>query len=136
MCSRLAAVAASLLSFATAGEEPAPGWEALVEQGVQARREGRDADALERFQAAYALSQAPRALAQIGLAEQALGRWVDAELHLTAALAADGDSWIDQHRTSLSEALRFVGEHLATLDVVGPPGAEVRVDGRVVGTLP
>ena len=46
---------------------------------------------------------APRTLAQIALAEQALGRFVDAEAHLREALAAD-DAFIRRHRRLLETA--------------------------------
>jgi hypothetical protein len=51
----------------------------MVEKGVQLRREHRDAEALEQFRQADKLNPAPRIKAQIGLAEQALAQWVEAE---------------------------------------------------------
>lgn len=110
--------------------------EALIEEGVTLREQGRDADARERFERAYALSSSSRALAQLALAEQALGEWVKAHTHLTAALQAGG-SWIDQNRAPLERALERIGEHVAHLEVVGGvDGAEVRVNGEPAGVLP
>src|SRR3982751_2270792 len=68
--------------------------EPLIRRGIELRRAGRDAEALEQFRQANQLAPSPRAAAQIGLAEQALGRWLDADGHLRAALAAPSDPWI------------------------------------------
>lgn len=54
----------------------------LIEQGVSLREDGRDLEALELFQRAYRRSKSVRAPAQIALAHQALGRWIEAERHL------------------------------------------------------
>lgn len=122
---------------------PAPGLaqtadvNAMVHQGVELRRAHRDLEALEVFQQAWAVSRAPRVLAQIGFAELALGRWVDAEVHLVEALGAGQDPWIAEHRGLVVEALGDVGRHVGSLDVrANVPGAVVRVEGREVGALP
>ena len=109
----------------------------LVHDGLDLRRRRRDAEALTVFQRAWDLSHAPRERAQMGFAEQALGRWVDAELHLREARSASTDPWIVERAAVLNEALGEVARHLGTLDVhANVVGAEVRVDGRDVGTLP
>lgn len=87
-------VLASMIGVAPVRAQSA---ETLIDEGVQLREQGRDAGALERFQRAYAESRSARALAQVALAEQALGRWVDANAHLTEALAMGGE-WIETHR--------------------------------------
>lgn len=110
---------------------------AMIHQGVELRRERRDREALEVFQQAWEASHAPRVMAQIGFAELALGRWVDAEAHLIEAHSAATDPWIAEHRGLLEEAMRDVGQHVGSLDVRGNvAGAEVRVEGRRVGSLP
>jgi Flp pilus assembly protein TadD len=48
--------------------------DALDQHGIALRRQRRDAEALEEFRRSYALRPTPRTLAQIGFAEQALGR--------------------------------------------------------------
>lgn len=120
----------------SAGSAAAQTADALVDEGIRLREERRDAEALERFERAYELEPAPRTLAQIALAEQALARFAEAEAHLREALAAD-DPFIRRHRRLLEAALAEIGAHLADLRVTGgPPGATVSVAGREVGTLP
>ena len=114
--------------------------EALIKRGVELRRAGRDLEALEQFRRANEIAPSPRALAQIGLAEQALGRWPDAEQDITRALdAGQGprDPWIEKNRTTLEKSLVDIGEHVGSLEILGEPaGAEVVADGRVAGKLP
>lgn len=109
----------------------------LIKEGIALRRKGDDAGALEKFQQAHRLQESPRALAQMALAEQALGRWAAAHDHLVAALDGGGDAWIAKNRATLTESLRSVEQHVGKLDVLGQPaGAEIRVDGVLRGTLP
>lgn len=108
----------------------------LIDRGVDLRREGKDALALELFEEAYARSQSTRALAQVALAHQALGDWLRAEAQLTRALA-EGGPWIERNRAPLEGALKTIRERLAWLEVRGQPdGATVEANGRVVGQLP
>src|SRR5262245_52314219 len=79
--------------------------DALVERGLKLRRDRQDAAALALFQQAYEVRPAPRTRAQIALAEQALGKWLDAERDLQAALAAASDPWIASHHKTLQGAL-------------------------------
>src|SRR5262245_36591458 len=109
----------------------------LIKQGVDARRKQDDAAALELFTKAYAIRQSPRAVAQMGLAEIALGRWVKAEAHLEEALAATGDPWIKKNGKVLSDSLARVRQEVGLLEVLGgPAGAEVVIAGEPQGTLP
>lgn len=111
--------------------------DALVKEGVALRRAGDDLAALKKFEQANGIEQSPRTLSQMGLAEQALGRWGAADRHLRAALAGPSDAWIGKNRKSIEEALKTVEQHVGQLDVVGSPaGSEVRVDGELVGKLP
>ena len=73
----------------------------------------------------------------MGLAEQALGRWIDGEAHLARALEAGQDPWIAKYRGTLESSRAEIGKHLGSLYVTGgPEGAELRLDGQPVGTLP
>jgi hypothetical protein len=109
----------------------------LIATGVSLRHDGKDEEALAQFSRAYELSHGPHARAQMGLAEQALGRWDLAEAHLAEALTATNDAWIKKHRADLESALTEVRGHLGTLELSGGvPGAEVRVNGEPVARLP
>ncbi len=109
-----------------------------MEQGIALREASRDEDALGLFHQAYEVSQSLQALAQIALAEAALGRWVDAEAHLRQTLATPGaDPWVDQRRTVLEQELQRFDARLGRLTVLSSvPGATLRVNGRDIGALP
>jgi hypothetical protein len=110
---------------------------ALIRKGLDLRQKGQDEEALKEFRRAYELSQSARALAQIALAEQALGRWVEAESHLTEALTHTQESWISHNKKHLDQALNDIQGHLGSLELSGEakPGT-VKVDGVQVATLP
>lgn len=111
--------------------------ETLVREGVELRRLGRDADALDRFSRAYAADHSPIALAQMGLAEQALGRWVASETHVRGALAVHDNPWIEQNRGAIEQAYAVIARHIGELDVIGGvPGAVVAIGGERVGVMP
>jgi hypothetical protein len=130
-------IAASMLA-AFIGIGPAKGQppeaEVLTAQGIDLRREHKNAEALEVFRKAFAVAPSPRIQAQIGLAEQALGQWIEAETDIVAALRAEQDPWIGKNRGALEQALGVVLEHLGWIEVhANVPGAETRINGaRVV----
>jgi len=111
--------------------------EMLVQRGLRLRKAGDDAGALPEFQKAYQLAANPRTAAQLGLVEQALGRWDEAEGHLTIAIRSTGDPWVEKHRESLQSAMVIVRGHIGSVQIAGEPsGAEAYVNGRLVGRLP
>ncbi len=139
---------ACLLSHGASAAEPArPGnktdaadarstADGLIVQGIQLRREKRDAEALERFERAHQLAPSARGMAQIGLAELALSRFDLAETHLREALNAD-DDWVRRNRTTLERSLTAAGAHLGTVTVRTNVGdAELWLNGTRVGALP
>jgi len=111
-------IAASLLmgTRALAAEEP----EALIRQGIELRRKGDDARAHGYFKRAYELSKTPRAAAQLGLVDQAVGRFGEAEVLIGEALASN-DPWVQQHRATLEESLKAVRQRLGGIVVSGAP---------------
>lgn len=117
-----------------APEDPAA--EALIARGIELREKGKDDEALVLFRQAYAKSPTARARAQVALAEQALGLWVNAEADLAAALTDAEDPWITKHRSALEGALAIVRRRLGSLEVRGTEGAEVFLDGVRLGALP
>lgn len=128
---RAASLAAAMaLHPSLASAAPEGTTESYVEQGLELRRARRDEAALSAFERAYQTDARPMILAQIGLAEQALGRFVEAEQHLTQSLATT-DAWIDQHRATLEKALSVIAGRLSWLEIaVNAPGAELRVDAQ------
>jgi len=130
----LIAVAGSVLPAMGANAEDV---EAILKKGTDLRRQGRDAEALAEFQRAQRIQNSPRAMAQIALAEQALGLWQDASNHLGHALEQASDPWIAKNRPVLDSALSTIHEHLGAVEVAGTPaGAEILLDGIRVGNLP
>src|SRR5438046_3093385 len=87
-----------------------------IDAGLDLREKGKDREALEHFQKAYELSKGPRALAQMALAEQALGVWIDAEAHLKLALQSKEDKWIRGNRQVLEGALNVIQRRLGSLE--------------------
>jgi hypothetical protein len=113
-----------------------PRADALIQQGLDLRREGKPAEALELFQRAHAIAPSPRTFGQLGLVETSLQHWADADLHLSVSLANPDDAWIRKNRAFLEQALATSKQHIGELVVDGPAGAEVFVGGKSVGTLP
>lgn len=110
--------------------------EDLISKGVELRRRGQHERALELFRRAHAEDPSPRTLAQMGLAEQSLKRWIDSETHLIGALEDQSHPWIRKNRAHLQNALEAVRSHIGHLTVQGTPGAAVFVQGEARGTLP
>jgi hypothetical protein len=111
--------------------------ETLIQRGLRLRKAGDDAGALPEFQKAHQLAPTPRTAAQLGLVEQALGHWDEAEGHLAVAIRSTSDPWVEKHRDSLQSAMVVVRGHIGSVQITGEPsGAEVYINGRLVGRLP
>ena len=112
--------------------------EVLMRRGNDLRRAGDDEGALPIFKQAFDLYRSPRTTAQLGLVEWALGRWVDADEHLTEALkAVNTDVWIRTNRGAIEDALKTAKKNVGRVEITGDPvGAEVLVNGRPVGKVP
>lgn len=112
--------------------------EELLERGVELRRTDQDAEALVVFRKALELApHSSRAQAHLGTTYQAIGRWVLADEFLGKALAHTSDPYVNRHRRALEQAREFVQDHLGMLEISGgPAGAEVLLNGQLVGTLP
>lgn len=128
---------APLSSSPAPAEAGATDEETLLRRGVELREKGDDQGALESFHKAYLFSKGARALAQIALAEQALGRWVEAEGHLNQALSQGDDPWISRNKELLDQSLKDIQGHLGSLELSGGiSGAAIVVNGSAAGTLP
>lgn len=129
-----------LLGLSVAGvalASPRSEAEALAKQGVELRKNGDDQSALPLFVKAHALHPTPKSAVQLGLVEQALGRWTDAEEHLAEGLRSSRDPWIAKNRRAIDESLLTVKGQIGSIEVAGEPdGAEVVINGRSAGKLP
>lgn len=110
----------------------------LIERGITARRAGDDARALELFQQAEKVApDSTRVQVHLAATYQALGQWESADRYLSSAIRDPDDGYIQKHRAVLAAARRTIESHIGQLQVSGgPQGTEVRLNGRVVGTLP
>jgi hypothetical protein len=131
----VSAIALSLLSgrLYAADQQAA---DALIQQGLELRRQAKPEEALVLFQRAHATAPSPRTFGQMGLVETSLKRWVDANMHLAVSLTSPDDAWVVKNRAFLEQALATTKQHIGDLVVSGPAGVEVFVDGKSVGTLP
>ncbi len=109
--------------------------DALIEEGVQLREQGRDEDAVAVFRRARAIDDAPRARAQLGLALLATGVFVESYELLEAVLASD-DPWVTDRRSALEASFASAAAHVGTLEITGDQGGRLRVNGVDHGTLP
>lgn len=112
--------------------------DALIEKGIALRGESQSQEALELFQKAHAAAPSGRTLAQMGLAETDLHLWIDAETHVTAALASHDTPWIENatNRLVLEKTLVVIRTHIGLVDIVGPAGVDISIAGRLVGRIP
>jgi len=115
-----------------AGEQES---EALIKKGVQQRREGENAAALEAFMRAHRIQPSGRTLAQVGLARQSLRQWAEAVDCLQGALGTH-EAWVEKNRAPLEEALGAVKAHVGWLLVTGPAGARLWLNESPMGALP
>ena len=97
-----------------------PAADALITRGLELRRQGQSAEALEMFRRAHTIEATPRTLGQMGLVETSLQHWLDAELHLRASLAASSDPWVKKTQALLDKALEVASQHVGELDISGP----------------
>ncbi|MBC8133900.1 MAG: PEGA domain-containing protein [Deltaproteobacteria bacterium] len=132
-----------LVAIACAAAAPTVVWgaddkaEDLIRRAIDMRRSGDDQGAQPLFREAYDLSHSPRAAAQLGFCEQALGRWPDAESHLGESLRGTNDLWVKKNRSVIEQALVLIKSRIARLEISGEPsGADVVINGNVVGQLP
>ena len=111
--------------------------DSLIRDAIQLRKQGNDHLAQVELQRAYDIAHSPRAAAQLGFAEQALGMWPQAESHVAEALRARDDRWIRKNRDTLEESLATIRAHVGRVEIVGgTPGAQVTVNGQPVGLVP
>lgn len=96
----------------------------------------RPAEALPLLERAVLGAHRPRTLAQLGLLEARLGRWVRAEEHVVEALDAP-DAWVRENRERIERALERIRSRVASLEIeCDQAGATVWIGNEQVATLP
>lgn len=111
--------------------------EERLRQAVELRRASHDREAAELLTEVYRLAPSPRTGAQLGLARQALGQWLDADRLLREALASPQDPWVHRNLGVLETAVAVAARHLGTVELTGGvDGAEVVIEGETVAHLP
>jgi Tetratricopeptide repeat/PEGA domain len=110
--------------------------QALLGQGTKLYQQGDVADALEKFQAAYAAFPSPKLMFNIGQANRDLSRPVEAleafEKFLVGAADASPEMIADA-RKSVAQLQKKLGRIQVDCESAG---AEVSVDGKSVGLAP
>ncbi len=105
--------------------------EAVHVQGIELRRQHRDAEARDLFRELYVRTNQPRVLAWLAGAEGALGDWINAEAHLSTALESTSDPWISQLRDELASDLAGFRQRLGLVEITSDtPHAEVVIAGE------
>ncbi len=111
--------------------------DAQVQHGIALRESNQSGAALEHLRRVWETTRYPRALAQVAVTEQTLGRWVEADRAFREVLALSSHPWVQQNRTRIEQSLVVLAEHLGELDVSGvPPGTELWVDDQRISTTP
>ena len=118
-------------------EEPAS-LESLIQEGIRLRRDGEDEKALEVFRQAERIQPSSvRVLLHLATAAQAAGHWVEADTYIRRVFEYRDDPYYRRYEADISTVEQLISSRVGRFQVVGsPPGAEVRLNGRVVGRLP
>jgi TPR repeat/PEGA domain len=122
----------------SSGRAENPEADKFVAEGIELRARGKDTEALRAFQKAAEIDpDSVRVQIHLATVYQALGNWLLADEYLSMALARQNHPYVNRHRQTLEDAKRVIDANIGRLEVEGEPaGAEVRLNGRLVGTLP
>lgn len=107
------------------------------QQGVALHDEGDYRAALIEFTQAYSLAPTYHLLYNLGQESTALKEYVEAHRYFVQYLADGGDQIDEARRTDVERKIVQLKKYLATIKLnVGITGAEVAIDGIVVGVSP
>ncbi len=120
------------------GRAENPEADKFVAEGIELRARGKDNEALRAFQRASEIDpDSVRVQIHLATVHQALGNWLLADEYLSMALARQNHPYVNRHRQTLDDAKKVIEANIGRLELEGEPaGAEVRLNGRLVGTLP
>lgn len=133
------AVAASFLGLVAASPGAVVAQVGAVDSKciVDAENAKAEANWIDVIRYAGPCGSSAKALWLMGQAEVKLGRWVDAEEHLRAALAMAGDSWVEKNRETLQRTLGEVAKNIGDLIVTSNiDGVRIAINEREIGLAP
>jgi hypothetical protein len=138
VCLLVAALGGAVRASETAGDaESKAAAHVHFDKGLAASNEQRFGEAEGEFEKAYQLWPDFRVLYNIGKVRVALGRAAEAVDAFEAYLAKGGDQIPDDRRQEVRDAIAVALARVAAVTIhVSPDGAELRVDGRLVGVAP
>jgi len=115
-----------------------PQLEAPIQQGIALRRAGNDEAALALFiDLEHSNPDSVRVLLHVTAAAQATGRWMMAYTYLQKAFAHKNEPYFIRYRSAIKSIDEATAQHVGQFRAVGDPaGAEIRLNGELVGTLP
>jgi hypothetical protein len=121
-----------------ASAQEASSLEALIQEGIRLRRNGDDEKALEVFRQAERLQPSSvRVLLHLATAAQAAGHWVEADNYIRRVFEYRDDPYYRRYQSDIAMVEQIIASRVGRFQVVGAPkGAEVRLNGRVVGRVP
>jgi hypothetical protein len=123
---------------AAAADSVNPSVEDLIQRGIALRRTGDDPAALEIFHEAERRKPGSvRIMLHIVTAAQAAGRWLEASAYMQEVSKYKDDPYYRKFSEEIASVERAIASRVGSLLAVGTPrGAEVRLNGSVIGTLP
>jgi hypothetical protein len=131
------ALSLSLAPTLAIAQRPETALERQQRNGVRLLQRGQNDEALRLFRELYEQTREPRALWRMGTAEAGLGRWVEAERHMSAAFASTDDLWIRSEQSGLAQTLQQVRARVGALTVrCDVPGATMTVNAQEVTAFP
>jgi PEGA domain len=140
-CAALVAIMTMGVTYPAAAAEPAitdTAFEDQINQGIALRRAGKDDAALGVFLDLEKRSpDSVRLLLHITTAALAIGEWTVAYDYMQKAAAHKDDPYYQRHKAAIETVDRAIAQHVGQFRANGSPaGAEVRLSGAVIGTLP